>query len=142
VAFVVPRGERPPGGSALRRFLGARLPASLVPAVFVPLAGLPLTTAGKVDRGALPALATREQDRPPATPPTTALERQLETIYASVLGLPRVGVHDNFFDLGGGSIQLLEIIVRAEGEGLALSPEWLFEQPTVAELAAFLERHG
>jgi amino acid adenylation domain-containing protein len=142
VAFVVPRGERPPGGSALRRFLGARLPASLVPALFVPLPALPLTPAGKVDRRALPVGPTSAPDRPPATPPRTPLERQLEAIYASVLGLPQVGIHDNYFDLGGGSIQVLEIIVRAEGEGVTLAPEWLFEHQTVAELAGFLEHHG
>jgi len=55
-----------------------------------------------------------------------------------VLGLERVGIHDNFFDLGGGSIQILEIIARAEADGVHLAPDAFFEHQTVAEIAASL----
>jgi hypothetical protein len=66
------------------------------------------------------------------------LEDTLASIYAQVLGIERVGVLDNFFDLGGGSIQILEIIVHAQGRGLSLTPELFFEHQTVAELASHL----
>jgi acyl-coenzyme A synthetase/AMP-(fatty) acid ligase len=135
VAYVVLASEREPTSAELRHFLRSLLPASLVPAVFVPVARLPLTVAGKVDRRGLPSPPASVAD-PDDAPPVTAVERLLTEIYAQVLGLPRVGLHDNFFELGGGSIQILEIIVRAHAAGLALSPQAFFEHQTVAELAA------
>jgi amino acid adenylation domain-containing protein len=118
----------------LREFLRATLPAYMVPAMHIPLGRLPLTAAGKVDRRALPvpAFATTPAD---SGEPGSVLERQLAELYAQVLGVPRVGAHDNFFDLGGGSIQILEIIVRAQSLGLTLTPQAFFEHQTVATLA-------
>jgi hypothetical protein len=142
VAYVVPSAERTPSAFELRRFLRAGLPAYLVPAIYVPIAVLPLTTAGKVDRCALPGVEMPGEPSAALVPGRTPLERTLAEIYAAVLGVHGVGVHDNFFDLGGGSIQILEIVVRARGHGVTLSPEWFFEHQTVAELAAFLENHA
>ncbi|HEU5040812.1 MAG TPA: phosphopantetheine-binding protein, partial [Gemmatimonadales bacterium] len=142
VAYIVPSAERSPSAFELRRFLRAGLPAYLVPAVYVPLAALPLTTAGKIDRQALPPAEMPEGPAAPFTAARTPLEQVLVDIYAAVLGVPRLGVHDNFFDLGGGSIQILEIVVRAQGRGVTLSPEWFFEHQTIAELTSFLETHG
>ena len=68
--------------------------------------------------------------------PRTSLETSLAVAYAEVLGVDRIGIHDNFFDAGGGSIQILEIIVRAQAEGLALTPELFFQHQTIAELAS------
>ncbi len=121
----------------LRAFLQTLLPAYMLPAVFVSLPNLPLTRAGKVDRRAL----IDQNPAPPApafVAPRTAAEQTLATLYAQALGLERVGVHDNFFDLGGGSIQILEIIARAEAGGVHLAPDAFFEHQTVAELAASL----
>jgi amino acid adenylation domain-containing protein len=142
VAYVVPSAERSPGAFELRRFLRAGLPAYLVPTAYVPLAALPLTTAGKLDRQALPPAEMPDGPAAPFTAARTPLEQVLGDICAAVLGVPRLGVHDNFFDLGGGSIQILEIVVRAQGRGVTLSPEWFFEHQTIAELASFLETHG
>jgi amino acid adenylation domain-containing protein len=125
----------------LREFLRATLPAYLVPAVFVPLGRLPLTSAGKVDRRSLPAPLLAASDAELAAP-GSMVERQLAELYAQVLGLRRVGIHDNFFDLGGGSIQILEIIVRAQSLGLVLSPPAFFEHQTVAALAASVGERG
>ncbi len=111
----------------------------MVPAVFVPLAELPLTRSGKIDRRALP-VTDISGTSPTFTVPRTRLEELLAAIYADVLGIDRVGIHDNFFDLGGGSIQILEIIVRVQADGLTLSPELFFEHQTVAALASFLSR--
>jgi len=139
VAYLVPGGTPEPTPTELREFLRAILPAYLVPAVFVSLPRLPLTTAGKVDRRALPAPPSAAGGTSFAAP-GTPLERTLAELYAQVLGLPRIGIDDNLFDLGGGSIQILEIIVRAQAVGLTLQPQLFFERQTVAELASFLSR--
>jgi amino acid adenylation domain-containing protein len=137
VAYFVPVRMPPPTAAELRTFLREVLPAYMVPAVFVPLAELPLTRSGKVDRCALPVAAPSPVS-PPFVAPRSQLEERLAGTYAQVLGVERVGIHDNFFDLGGGSIQILEIIVRAQADGLILKPELFFEHQTVAELATFL----
>ncbi len=111
------------------------LPDYLVPNAIVPLAALPRTTNGKLDRNALPAPQTRGDFAAPATP----LERTLGAIWANVLGVERVGLHDNFFELGGHSLLALRLLnqVREQwGCGLPLTA--LFEAPTIAEFAATL----
>ena len=138
VAYVA--GPDLPAGRALdaelRAWLGARLPEYFVPAVFVPLPRLPLTPNGKLDRRALPAppepAALAADD---FAAPRTAIESALAQIWAGVLKLPRIGIHDNYFSLGGDSIQVLQIVARARDAGLSLSPRMVFEHPTVAELA-------
>jgi acyl carrier protein len=95
---------------------------------------LPRTEGGKINRRALPASVTRP-DRS-YTAPRDKREAALAEAYAAVLALDHVGVDDNFFDLGGGSIQILEIIVRAQSLGLTLTPELFFQYQTIAELVA------
>ncbi|HYU00407.1 MAG TPA: amino acid adenylation domain-containing protein [Gemmatimonadales bacterium] len=136
VACIVPAREPAPDPRELRAFLRGVLPAYMVPAVFDAVSELPLTPAGKVDRRALAAGVSPSS--PAFVAPRTPAEETLAAIYAQVLGIDRVGIHDNFFDLGGGSIQILEIIVRAQADGLHLTPDAFFEYQTVAELAAFV----
>ncbi len=139
-AYVVPRpGLAVPAD--LRERLGRRLPAALVPAAVVPLAALPLAANGKVDRAALPApeLGSGEGTPEAAAPPRTVVEERLAALWAEVLGLPRVGVHDDFFGLGGDSILSLQVVARARRLGIALTPRQLFQHPTVAGLAAVAE---
>ncbi len=130
----------PPSSHALREHLGLRLPEYMIPTAFTWLQALPLTPQGKVDRAALPeppADATGWDSVPVGTVgPRTPAEAALAGIWAEVLGLERVGVHDNFFDLGGDSILSLQIIARASQAGLRLTPRQLFEHQTIAELAA------
>ena len=123
------------GSEALRAFLKERLPEQLVPAAFVPLAALPLTSSGKVDRKALPAPDARPELKQAFVAPRDEAEQKLAAIWAQVLGLQRVGIHDNFFELGGDSISSLQVISRARQVGLHLSPKQLFQRQTVAELA-------
>jgi len=137
VAYVVPHNGHDPAPAGLREFLRATLPAYMIPATFVSLPELPLTAAGKVNRFALPA-PLPVMAEPGLALPDTPIERLLAETYAQVLGVPRFGVNDNFFDLGGGSIQILEIIVQLQAEGLTLSPQFFFEHQTVAEMAAAL----
>jgi amino acid adenylation domain-containing protein len=121
----------------LRDFLKQTLPHYMIPAAFVFLDALPLMSNGKVSRKALPA---PEFDRPNLeaayVAPSTPAEETLAKIWSKVLGIERIGVHDNYFSLGGASIQGLQVIAKANAAGLPLTPEMLFEYQTIAELAA------
>ncbi|HTG31297.1 MAG TPA: non-ribosomal peptide synthase/polyketide synthase, partial [Thermoanaerobaculia bacterium] len=123
--------------AAVRTALRTTLPDYMVPAVFVVVPSLPLTAHGKVDRAALPS---PEGESVAAgggwVAPRTEPERVLARIWSEVLGVPEVGVHDNFFDLGGDSILTIQILARAERAGLHLTPRQMFEHQTVAALAA------
>jgi amino acid adenylation domain-containing protein/non-ribosomal peptide synthase protein (TIGR01720 family)/FkbM family methyltransferase len=125
-----------PSGLApeLRSFLAERVPAHLLPADFVRLAALPLTPNGKIDRAALPDPPSAPE--PAAAAPRDAAETTLTAIWAEVLGRDQVGIHDNFFSLGGDSILSIQIVARANQAGLRLTPRQMFEQQTIAELAA------
>ena len=122
--------------SELRRYLGEKLPEHMIPSVFIQLAELPLTPNGKVDRRALPAPdASRLTQENAFVAPRTPVEEQLCAIWQQVLGLEQVGIHDNFFSLGGDSILSIQIVARANQAGLSLSPRLLFQHQTVAALA-------
>ncbi len=123
--------------AAVRRYLKERVPEYMVPAAVVVLERLPLTANGKVDRGALPAPeGVRPELATAYVAPRTAVEEALARIWAEVLGLERVGVADNFFELGGDSILSIQIIARARQAGWQITPQQLFQQQTVGELAA------
>ncbi|MEV0644079.1 amino acid adenylation domain-containing protein [Phytomonospora sp. NPDC050363] len=125
-----------PAPAELREFMAAELPEYMVPSVFVTLPAMPLTSAGKVDRTALPDPATARRDAASAERPGTAAETALAAIWAEVLGATAVGPHDNFFELGGDSILAIKVVGKAREAGLALRPTALFKHQTVAELAA------
>jgi len=123
--------------SALRQFLKSKLPAYMLPVLFVVLDALPLTASGKVDRQALPSPALgREHMESAYAAPSTSQEKILADIWGQILGIERVGVHDNFFELGGDSILSIQIIARANQAGVQLSPMQIFQNQTIAELAA------
>jgi amino acid adenylation domain-containing protein/non-ribosomal peptide synthase protein (TIGR01720 family) len=132
VAYVV--GESL-DATGLRAFLRERLPEPMVPAAFVTLEALPLTTHGKVDRKALPEPAAAAELAGSA-PPRDAREERLAAVWREVLGLERLGIHDNFFQLGGDSILGIQVVARARREGLLITTRQLFEHQTIAGLAA------
>ena len=141
IAYVVTRGSPPPTVSALRRALAESLPAHMVPAVFVPLAAMPLTPTGKVDRGALPAPGRGRPDLDTAyVAPGTPVESTLAAIWADALSVDRVGTHDNFFDLGGDSLTMADVHARVR-EALArdVALVEMFAHPTIASLARALD---
>ncbi|WP_063806619.1 non-ribosomal peptide synthetase [Streptomyces regalis] len=117
----------------LRRAVAAVLPDYMVPSAFVPVSSFPLTLNGKLDTAALPAPS--RSAGPAAQPPRNPVEERLATLFAEVLGLDTVGVHDSFFALGGDSIVSMRLVSQARAAGLAISPRDVFERPTIAELA-------
>ncbi|RKH23190.1 amino acid adenylation domain-containing protein, partial [Corallococcus sp. CA031C] len=136
VAYVGGAEATRPTVDALRTALKGLLPEYMVPATFVMLESLPLTPNGKVDRKALPAPQGERPDSGKAfVAPRTLEEQTLAAIWASVLGVEKVGIHDNFFALGGDSIISIQIISRANQAGLRLMAKQLFQHQTVAELA-------
>ncbi|MEU1057016.1 AMP-binding protein, partial [Streptomyces sp. NPDC005876] len=133
VAYVVPTEAEELDIAGLREFVGGRLPEYMVPVV-VPLAALPLTVNGKVDRKALPAPEAESRTRGRA--PETAAEQTLCALFAEVLGLAEVGVEDSFFELGGDSILSMLLVSSARRAGLVLTTREVFQQRTAAGLAA------
>ncbi|WP_261994010.1 non-ribosomal peptide synthetase [Streptomyces sp. t39] len=126
-------------GQALRDHAARLLPEYMVPALVVALDGpLPLTPNGKLDRRALPApdwAALTGADRP-----ATATERRLAALFGEILRLPDVGVHDNFFALGGHSMAVMRLLARIRTEfGAELAVRDVFDAPTVARIAAALD---
>ena len=141
VAYVVPEPEQVPTTSELRDFLKDKLPDYMVPSAFVMLGALPLTPNGKLDRLALPApdLARPELDTDYVAP-RNAIEEQLVGIWVEVLGVTRVGVHDDFFELGGHSLRATQLVSRVrEVFQVELPLLSLFEEPTIAGLAERIE---
>jgi hypothetical protein len=140
VAWLVPAQEQTlPDPAELRRRLRARLPEYMVPAAFVAVERIPLTANGKVDRRALPAPVREGAERGGYAAPRTHEEKTLAAIWAEVLGVERVGVHDSFFDLGGHSLLLPQVQRRvSEAFRTRLPILELFRHPTVAALAEHL----
>jgi amino acid adenylation domain-containing protein len=137
VAYLVPKQESAPTIIDLRSFLKEQLPEYMMPSAFVLLDTLPLTPNGKVDCRALPAPDTSQTSLEIGfVPPRTPFEQSLAAIWAEVLGLKQVGIHNNFFELGGDSILSIQVIARANQAGLELTPKQLFQHQTIAELAA------
>ncbi len=136
VAYVVPRAT-PPRPGDLRSFVARRLPEHMVPAVFLSLPSFPLAPSGKIDRRALPAPGRARPDlSTDYAPPSAGDEQLLGALWAEVLGVDSPGIHDDFFELGGDSLQAVRVIVRArEALGRDLALQSLFEFPTIAGLA-------
>jgi amino acid adenylation domain-containing protein len=139
VAYVVPKPETELETADLRAALSATLPEYMVPSSFVFLDSFPLTANGKIDRNALPNAATWENESGPAPPPQNELERVIAQAWKDALGVDRVGLNENFFDLGAHSLMVAEVHIQLQqllGHELALVD--LFQFPTVTALANHL----
>ncbi|MFD4542926.1 serine hydrolase, partial [Streptomyces bauhiniae] len=136
-AYVVT--PQPLDTATLRAHLAATLPDYMIPAAFITIDQVPLTTNGKVDHRALPtpdltAFAGAEQYVAPRTP----VEEKLAAIWQDVLGLDRVGVEDSFFDLGGDSIRAVQVLAACRKAGLAPAVWMVLQAKTLGELAAMI----
>jgi acyl carrier protein len=121
----------------------ANLPEHMVPSAFVFLPALPLSPSGKIDRRVLP-LPEREPSRPKLpSAPLTELERTISEVWCEVLQLDQVNVHDNFFDIGGHSLLLVQVQRKLAGTlKKDIQPVDLFRYPTINSLAKHLEQNG
>ncbi|MFI6064769.1 amino acid adenylation domain-containing protein [Micromonospora sp. NPDC051227] len=137
VAYVVPDDAPVPAGE-LRAHLAARLPEAMVPTWYVPLAALPVTPNGKVDRRALPAPDAHHGVRAAdGVPPSGPIEELVARTWQDLLGVQVVSAADDFFALGGHSLLAAQMVARiAAAAGVRLGVRAAFEAPTVAALAA------
>jgi len=137
VAYIVGQTSSEDITHELRSFLEKKLPSYMVPSAFVMLEALPLTPNGKVDRRALPAPdGVKLKSEGTFVSPSTPVEKVLAEIWTQVLGVENVGIDDNFFELGGDSFLSIQIIYKANQAGLQLTPKQLFDNQTIAKLAA------
>lgn len=139
VAYFVSGAASPPDSAELRDFMREKLPVYMIPAFFVQMAALPLTPNGKIDRKALPLPEDVRQFSGYVAPRNEA-EQLLAEIWQDALHIEQVGIHDNFFDLGGASIQSLQIVAKANMYGIRLTVENIFEHQTIAELTALTKK--
>ncbi len=138
VAYVVLRQDGACDEGELRAFLQRELPEYMVPSGFVTLAALPLTTNGKVDRRALPEPARSGSGA--GSPPRTAMEESIAQVWRSVLELEAINCDENFFDLGGTSLMVIEAHARLQKRLETVLPiTALFEHPTVRSLARSID---
>ena len=140
VAYVVSTPGAPADPDTLRDTLSAQLPDYMVPSAFVYLPRFPETPNRKVDRRALPAPERKAAATASFVEPTSGLQAKIAAIWTEVLGLPSVGSHDNFFDLGGHSLLTIQVhaLIKEQVER-PVSLVDLFRFPTIAALAGYLE---
>jgi len=139
VAYLVCQAGSIPSQSELRAFLRSEIPEYMVPSLFVFLDAMPLTANNKVDRNALPAPASAVPTAAVHVAPSDRMDVQMAALWQQVFGINNIGIHDNFFDIGGHSLkaaQLFYLIEQVYGRHLPLST--LFQAPTIATLTSLL----
>jgi len=140
VAYVVLEESADVTAVELRKYVQSQLPDYMVPGAFIRMAELPLNSNGKVDRRKLPQPVREDHDKRPIIAPRNPLEEVMAEIWAGVLRVERVGVEDNFFDLGGQSLLATQVVSRLRNAfGVELPLRALFESPTIADLACTIE---
>jgi len=142
IAYIVLEGEQMPGGDELRTLLKQKLPEYMIPSTFMILDALPLSPNGKLDRNALPApdseKSLRETSR---VAPRTPLEEELASIWRQILNIEQVGVYDDFFEIGGHSLLVTQVIARVRDTcHVDLPLQVMFKTPTIAALAEAIEK--
>jgi len=144
VAYVVPCPNPAPMHSELREFLARRLPQFMIPAAFVTLDAIPLTPNGKVDRALLPRREPQAADVDSVPIGRRGLvEEKIAAVWSGVLHLNKMGAHDNFFDLGGDSLKLIEVHSKLRKQFKdKLSITDMFQYCTIASLAERLSTAG
>jgi amino acid adenylation domain-containing protein len=142
VAYLQRSSHPSPDAGMLQQFLKMKLPDYMIPSAFVVLDRFPLTPNGKINRKALPApTPERPESKHGFTPPRTPTEESLAKIWRELLRQEVIGIDDNFFESGGHSLLAMQLLTRVRSEfKTELSLRNIFEAPTIAELAAILDR--
>ena len=141
IAYLVGSEALASGAASLREALSHDLPDYMLPSAFIPLSALPLNHSGKVDRKALPRVdAASLSTQRSYVAPRNELEERLSAILSAILGIKKIGVFDNYFELGGDSIQAIRVVSSAVKHGLPLTVAKLFEYQTIAEMARNLDQ--
>jgi len=136
VAYVVCKGKLAPATAEWRQYLRPQLPDYMIPAAFVQLPALPLTSNGKVDTRALQGLGSgRPEMVMPFAAPSSPEEKAIAETWSDVLGIKEVGIDDGFFELGGDSMRALQIVARLRERGVQITLEELFRRQTIRDLA-------
>ena len=140
VAFVVMRNDES-FDDAKREALADRLPSAMIPGSVLTVDDLPRLPNGKVDMDALHTLADAAASTPasPSFEQISATQRALLSIWRDVLAFDEIGIHDNYFEIGGDSISTIHILSRARNEGLDFQPQDIVDHPTVSALAAVID---
>jgi len=138
VAYLIPEKKHRINIRELRQHLKDKLPGYMIPNAFVILEKFPLNPNGKIDRRALPVPQDMRQTDAEYVAPRTELEKVVAKIWQKVLKLDKIGINDNFFDIGGHSILAIRIAAKAHEEGLQLRPYQIFTHPTIASLARII----
>ncbi len=123
---------------ALTAYLHSKLPEYMVPAIWIELEIIPLTSNGKIDKKALPNPDLNELIKDEYVAPRNAIEEQLAMTWQDLLGIEKVGIHDNFFELGGDSILTIQVVSRLRKAGYELQPKDLFINQTIARLSSVI----
>jgi amino acid adenylation domain-containing protein/thioester reductase-like protein len=141
VAYLVPRPGQQIKRAQVREFLRGKLPDYMVPSAFVTLEQMPLSPNGKADRKALPEPEMAPETRRHESTPRTEEERKLTEIWTTLLGVPTLGVHENFFECGGHSLLVMQMLFMIRTSfGEQLSVHTIFNAPTIAQLARVLAK--
>ena len=142
IGYVVHKPGAQSTETELQQFLQQGLPSYMIPAAFVKMDMLPLTSNGKVDRNALPAPQVSNILRDtPLVAPRTLLEKALADIVKKLIGLDQVSIEDNFFDLGGHSLMAAQLIAKVRNRfGVELPLQMVFESPTIAQLSTAIQK--
>ncbi|PZO88509.1 MAG: hypothetical protein DI626_01615, partial [Micavibrio aeruginosavorus] len=136
IAYIVTKSEAPLASKELREYLGKGLSEAMIPAHFVNLDTMPLSPNGKIDRQKLPAPEhDRTQSAAQYVAPRNDIEEKLAKIWAEVLRLDKVGVNDNFFEIGGDSILSISIVSKARSENIKITVKNIFQYQTIADLS-------
>lgn len=139
VAFVQPRDEKTIDQNELKQHLSKSLPLWMVPQLFEIVDTMPLTVTGKVDLSLLKDVPLKAVSGAVSTEPQTPTQRVLVEVWKQIFGAETVGIHDDFFDLGGDSLNVIETVLAAHLRGLTISPDMLVAHSTISDLSAAID---
>lgn len=140
IAFVQPRQGETLDSNQLKQFLSKSLPLWMVPQIFENMEQMPLTVTGKVDLSLLREIPLKAAPGNASTNAETATEKILVEIWQQIFGLEAVGINDDFYDLGGDSLNVIEAVLAAHLRGLTLSPDMLIAHSTISELSQVIDQ--